>query len=88
MVSRRTDNGNSAAGNGKGSRGMAKGPSEDKARLAALERALAQISKTFGKGAIMRLDEEASQAVPGISTGALSLDLALGGRGLPRSRVV
>ena len=88
MVSRRTDNGNSAAGNGKGSRGMAKGPSEDKARLAALERTLSQISKTFGKGAIMRLDEEASQAVPGISTGTLSLDLALGGRGLPRSRVV
>ena len=88
MVSRRIDHGGSAAGNGKGSRGMAKGPSEDKTRLAALERALSQIAKTFGKGAIMRLDEEASQAVPGISTGALSLDLALGGRGLPRGRVV
>jgi recombination protein RecA len=67
---------------------MAKVMTEDKARLAALERALGLIDKTFGKGTIMRLDEEATNLVPGIPSGTLSLDLALGGRGLPRGRVV
>ena len=77
-----------------GNRGMAKGSgkagttTEDKTRLGDLERALSLIDKTFGQGAIMRLDGDATHVVPGISTGALSLDLALGGRGLPRSRVV
>jgi recombination protein RecA len=47
-----------------------------------------QIEKSFGKGSIMRLDEDAYLAIPGISTGALSLDLALGGRGIPRGRIV
>ncbi len=61
---------------------------EDKGRLQALERALSQIEKNFGKGAIMRLDEDAMNLIPGISTGALSLDLALGGKGLARGRVV
>jgi hypothetical protein len=42
-----------------------------------------QIEKTFGKGSIMRMDEDAYLAIPGISTGALSLDLALGGKGIP-----
>ncbi len=55
----------------------------------ALERAIQQIEKTYGKGAIMHLDETAAgAAVSGVSTGALSLDLALGGRGVPRGRVV
>jgi recombination protein RecA len=53
-----------------------------------LKSALAQIEKQFGKGAIMQLGEDASSDVQGISTGALSLDLALGGKGLPRGRVV
>ena len=70
-----------------GKRAMAKVVTEDKTRLAALERALGLIDKTFGKGAIMRLDGDATHVVPGIPTGALSLDLALGGRGLPRGRV-
>jgi recombination protein RecA len=61
---------------------------EDKGRLQALERTLTQIEKTFGKGSIMRLDAEASNAIPGISTGALSLDIALGGKGVPRGRVI
>ncbi|MCH7813246.1 MAG: recombinase RecA [Planctomycetes bacterium] len=56
-------------------------------RAQALERALQQIEKAYGKGSIMRLDADAAP-VDGISTGALSLDLALGGRGLPRGRVV
>lgn len=66
----------------------AKAVIEDKGRLQALESALGQIEKNFGKGSIMRLDEAATLAIPGISTGALSLDIALGGRGLPRGRVV
>jgi recombination protein RecA len=52
-----------------------------------LDRTLAQIEKQYGKGIIMHLDESAITSVPGISTGALSLDLALGGRGVPRGRV-
>ncbi|MCP4250104.1 MAG: recombinase RecA [bacterium] len=56
-------------------------------RAQALDRALQQIEKAYGKGSIMRLDADAP-AVDGIGTGALSLDLALGGSGLPRGRVV
>ncbi len=61
---------------------------DHKARQQALTQTLAQIDKAFGKGAIMRMDENAYQAIPGISTGALSLDLALGGKGIPRGRIV
>ncbi|MFM7052500.1 MAG: recombinase RecA [Planctomycetota bacterium] len=46
------------------------------------------IEKTFGKGSIMKLDGDALAPIPSIATGALSLDLALGGRGLPRGRIV
>jgi recombination protein RecA len=53
-----------------------------------LKNALLQIEKQFGKGAIMQLGEGSATDVQGISTGALSLDIALGGRGLPRGRVV
>jgi recombination protein RecA len=53
-----------------------------------LQNALGQIEKTFGKGAIMQLGETAVSEVPGISTGALSLDLALGGKGFPRGRII
>ena len=69
---------------------MAKGNviMEDKGRRQALDRALGQIEKTFGKGSIMRLDDDPTKVVPGISTGSISLDLALGGRGIPRGRVV
>jgi recombination protein RecA len=61
---------------------------EDKGRLQALERALGQIEKSFGKGSIMRLDADATNQIVGIPTGSLSLDLALGGAGVPRGRVV
>jgi len=61
---------------------------EEKGRQQALERALGQIEKSFGKGSIMRLDGDNIPAIPSISTGALSLDLALGGRGLPKGRIV
>ncbi|MGH9077218.1 MAG: recombinase RecA, partial [Acidimicrobiales bacterium] len=50
--------------------------------------AMAQIEKQFGKGAIMRMGEKADMGIEAISTGALSLDLALGIGGLPRGRVV
>ena len=53
----------------------------------ALDMALAQIDKQFGKGSIMRMGEKGSMAVEAISTGALSLDPALGIGGLPRGRV-
>ena len=53
----------------------------------ALDMALAQIDKQFGKGSIMRMGEKGSMAIEAISTGALSLDLALGIGGLPRGRV-
>ncbi len=53
----------------------------------ALETALSQIEKQFGEGAIMHLDESQTATVDCISTGALSLDLALGGKGIPRGRI-
>ncbi|MCA9043652.1 MAG: bifunctional adenosylcobinamide kinase/adenosylcobinamide-phosphate guanylyltransferase, partial [Planctomycetaceae bacterium] len=53
-----------------------------------LQNALGQISKSFGDGAIMRLADAASQPIEGISTGSLSLDLALGGSGFPRGRII
>jgi len=56
-------------------------------REEALGRALQQIEKAYGKGAIMQLDQMDAD-VEGLSTGPLSLDLALGGRGLPRGRIV
>src|SRR5690349_16652659 len=53
----------------------------------ALEMALSQIDKQFGKGSIMRMGEKGSMAIEAVSTGALALDLALGIGGLPRGRV-
>src|SRR6267154_2252569 len=60
----------------------------DQAHDRELKNALAQIEKQFGKGAIMQLGEASASDVQGISTGALSLDIALGGRGLARGRVI
>ncbi|HHT9105864.1 MAG TPA: recombinase RecA [Candidatus Wujingus californicus] len=57
-------------------------------RQQALERALSQIEKQYGKGTIMKLGGETRLDVPTISTGALSLDIALGVGGIPRGRVV
>jgi recombination protein RecA len=54
----------------------------------ALNNTISQIEKAFGAGAIMKLGEGSHLEVEGISTGALSLDLALGGKGLPRGRIV
>ncbi|WP_067485938.1 recombinase RecA [Actinomadura hibisca] len=57
-------------------------------REKALETALAQIERQFGKGSVMRMGEEARVPVEVIPTGAISLDIALGIGGLPRGRVV
>ncbi len=53
-----------------------------------LENTLGQIEKAFGKGSIMKLAEGGEGSISGIPTGALSLDLALGGFGLPRGRII
>jgi recombination protein RecA len=57
-------------------------------RQRALEHTLAQIEKQFGRGAIMRMNEATNMNVSCVSTGSLALDLALGGKGVPRGRVV
>src|SRR5438876_9857282 len=57
-------------------------------RAKAIDAALAQIDKQFGKGSIMRLGSREKVDVPAIPTGALSLDAALGVGGMPRGRVV
>ena len=62
------------------------GPAGDK--KAALETALAQIEKQFGKGAVMKLGTNVAMQVDAISTGSLGLDLALGIGGLPRGRII
>jgi recombination protein RecA len=61
----------------------------DRERLKAIEAAVGQIEKQFGKGSIMRLGgKEAVNVIPAISTGAVSLDYALGIGGVPRGRVI
>src|SRR5467141_2989293 len=64
-------------------------PVEDRnERARAIEAALAQIDKQFGKGSIMRLGSREKVDVPAIPTGSLGLDIALGVGGMPRGRVV
>ncbi|MHC4759350.1 MAG: recombinase RecA, partial [Planctomycetota bacterium] len=53
----------------------------------ALENVIAQIEKQYGQGAIMKMDESQYAKIEGIQTGSLSLDIALGGAGIPRGRV-
>ncbi len=62
------------------------GQADDKKK--ALETAISQIEKAFGKGAIMRLGDDIPVNVESISTGSLSLDFALGIGGVPRGRIV
>ncbi len=62
---------------------------KDKDKIKALEMAISQIEKNFGKGSIMRLGEESTaEGIQSISTGSLTLDIATGIGGLPRGRVV
>src|SRR5437773_6002426 len=57
-------------------------------REEALDVALGQIERQFGKGSVMRMSDQAQVSVGAVSTGSLSLDLGLGIGGLPRGRVV
>lgn len=61
-------------------------PADDKKK--ALETTLAQIEKAYGKGSIMKLGENASMNVSAVSTGSLTLDMALGIGGVPRGRII
>ena len=66
---------------------MAKGSREDKLR--ALDAAISQIEKQYGKGSVMKLgDESANMNVETVPTGSLSLDIALGLGGLPKGRII
>lgn len=66
----------------------AKGVSWLTDRRAALEMALRQIEKQFGKGSIMKLGESASMQVETVSSGSIALDIALGVGGFPRGRII
>src|SRR5688500_2638158 len=63
-------------------------PYQDERRTEARKTAMSQIEKQFGKGSIMRLGADTKLDVEGITTGSLNIDLALGGKGFPRGRVV
>jgi recombination protein RecA len=61
---------------------------EKKERVRAIDQAIAQIEKQFGKGSIMRLGEAKVVDIPAISTGSIGLDAAVGIGGMPRGRIV
>ena len=63
-------------------------PPIEKEKLKALEQALQQIDRQFGKGACVRLGDKPQEAIQAISTGSINLDAALGIGGVPRGRVV
>jgi recombination protein RecA len=60
----------------------------DKDKERAVDQAISQIERQFGRGSIMKMGEEKIQDIPAISTGSIALDLALGIGGVPRGRVV
>lgn len=60
----------------------------DASKSKALEAALSQIDRQFGKGTVMRLGDKGREKIPAISTGSLGLDVALGIGGLPKGRIV
>ena len=60
----------------------------NKEKLKALQLTMDKIDKTYGKGAIMRMGDEAIEDIAAISSGSLSLNLALGIGGYPRGRIV
>lgn len=60
----------------------------DANRKKALDAALGQIERQFGKGAVMRMGDQPREAIPSVSTGSLGLDVALGIGGLPYGRIV
>ena len=60
----------------------------DKDRAKKLDTVFSQIEKQFGEGSLMKLGSDQVRKIPSISTGALSIDLALGIGGVPRGRVI
>ena len=85
MVSRSYSRGGKVA---KAAKTLAEHTDDRSKRKESLDTALGQIEKQYGKGAIMRLGDKGSLEIEGISTGALSLDIALGGVGVPRGRIM
>jgi recombination protein RecA len=79
-AARGTDRSSGSAGSGKS------GPPADREK--ALEIALSQIERNFGKGAVMRLGQETRVPIEVIPTGSIALDVALGIGGLPRGRII
>ena len=63
-------------------------PSPNAEKIKSLNNALSYIEKTFGKGAIMKLGEQAIEPIESISTGSLGLDIALGVGGFPKGRII
>ena len=61
---------------------------ENKEKNKALDAAISQITDSFGKGSVMKLGEQKAMDVESVSTGSLSLDLALGIGGLPKGRII
>ena len=84
MVSAKLDSRTVKANFGKGSNGSG----SEKDREKAVDEALSQVEKQFGKGAIMRLGESQVVEIDAISTGCLSMDIALGIGGVPRGRII
>lgn len=64
------------------------GKKEEGNKTKAIDMAVTQIEKLFGKGSIMKLGEKPIEAIPVVSTGSIALDIALGIGGLPRGRVI
>ena len=62
--------------------------SENKEKNKALDAAISQITDNFGKGSVMKLGQQTTMDIESISTGSLSLDLALGIGGLPKGRII
>ncbi|MFT7462248.1 MAG: recombination protein RecA [Pseudohongiellaceae bacterium] len=81
-------NSKSPAGKSSFGRSGSKAAKTEKPKLEGVEMTLAQIEKQFGEGAIMRLGDAPAVEMKGTSTGSLSLDMALGGKGLPVGRIV
>ncbi|NBV46083.1 MAG: recombinase RecA [Planctomycetia bacterium] len=86
--SKETREGKAAAGRGAGRSGAKAAGASFLDDNPALRNTLAQIEKEFGAGSIMPLGSDIAAPIEGISTGSLSVDLALGGKGLPRGRII
>jgi recombination protein RecA len=86
--SKESREGKAAAGRGAGRSGAKAAAASFLDDNPALRNTLAQIEKEFGAGSIMPLGSDVAAPIEGISTGSLSVDLALGGKGLPRGRII